>query len=479
MSATREHDVIVIGAGVGGLTCAAFLARRGLDVLVAEQASTVGGCCSSFSSDGFVFDAAVHHVSGGGPRSLVGRALAEAGARVDFVHLDPMDTLVWPDVRFEVPGHWEQLIAALVRAFPHQASGLERTFAELLRLYRAVLGNPGGQAIFERWVDKTFFDFVTAFLDDERLVRVLSGQWGYLGAPPQRLSAVGMSQMLVNYWRDGAHYPRGGTQAIPDALVAAIEANGGSVRVSRGVRRILLDGTRAVGVEFAGGSTARARWVVSNVDVPQTVTRLLDGAVPPEYQAEVAALEVSAPFFLVYLGIGDGFPIARLPRGFYHLERRLGGAWLYVSSASEVDPTLAPAGKHCITVVVSLDEADATVGAWKDVKDAKIRQVVALLDTFAPGLARQVEVARSAHPPIPARRTSNFCGAPYGWAVTPAQSGPRRLASDTPIRNLHLTGHWTTPGPGVCAVIASGWRTASRILREVNERDADSRQMAL
>src|SRR5262249_57031954 len=90
-------------------------------------------------------------------------------------------------------------------------------------------------------------------------------------------------------------------------------------------------------------------------------------------------------------------------------------------------------------------------------------EVLDRIEDFVPGLRRHLEVMTVAHPPSGAERTSNFCGAPYGWAVTPQQSGMRRLAHETPIENLYLTGHWTIPGPGVCAVVASGWRVANRI----------------
>src|SRR5262249_62401005 len=90
-------------------------------------------------------------------------------------------------------------------------------------------------------------------------------------------------------------------------------------------------------------------------------------------------------------------------------------------------------------------------------------EVLDRIEDFVPGLRRHLEVMTVAHPPSGAERTSNFCGAPYGWAVTPQQSGMRRLAHETPIENLYLTGHWTIPGPGVCAVVASGWRVANRL----------------
>lgn len=465
MVVKAAYDVVVIGGGVGGLTSGAFLASRGRSVLVAERSPAVGGCCRSFRYRGFSFDAAVHHVSGGGPRSILGRALIELGARVDLVHLDPMDTLTWPDFRIEVAGDWERWTETLCRSFASQASGIRRALWELLRLYRAAVGSRGGHPVLERWQESSFADFLAAFVDDERLIRAFSGQWGYLGAPPQRLSAVGMCQMLVNYWRDGAFYPLGGAQALPDAIASALRRSGGDVAVSCPIRRICVEEGAATGVVLGDGRRVRARNVISNVDTPQTVKDLLGDAAPAESCAVVADREVSAPFFLLYLGLGPGFDIEQLPRGFHHRERRLGGPWIYVSSASAIDPSLAPAGKHAVTVVASLDETESRLQSWRQRAPHKAAEVVSQLDDLAPGLARHVEVQRYAHPPRAERRTRNFCGAPYGWAVIPGQAGPSRSATP-PIRNLHDAGHWTEPGPGVCAVMASGWRTAKRVLED-------------
>src|SRR5262249_24552453 len=185
----------------------------------------------------------------------------------------------------------------------------------------------------------------------------------------------------------------------------------------------------------------------------QPFFRLLDGPVDPAYARRLRGLQVSAPFVLLYLGVSARCEHERLARGFYFFSEELRGPWLYVSSPTQIEPGMAPPGYHTMTVVASLTPEEDAGGDWRAVLDR--------IEDFVPGLRQHLEVMTVAHPPSGAERTSNFCGAPYGWAVTPQQSGMRRLAHETPIENLYLTGHWTIPGPGVCAVVASGWRVAN------------------
>ena len=167
---------------------------------------------------------------------------------------------------------------------------------------------------------------------------------------------------------------------------------------------------------------------------------------------------------LLYLGVSARCQPERLARGFYFFSEELGGPWLYVSSPTQIEPGMAPPGYHTMTVVASLAPEEDAGGDWRAVQETKVRDVLSRIEDFVPDFRRHVEVMTVAHPPSAAERTSNFCGAPYGWAVIPEQSGMRRLAHETPIENLYLTGHWTIPGPGVCAVVASGWRVANRIV---------------
>lgn len=108
-----HYDVVVIGTGIAGLVCGAFLAKSGKRVLLVEQHSIPGGYCTSFKRKGFTFDAAVHHIGGCGRWSVVGRCLKILGIEMDFYPLDPMDHLIFPGFSIEIPADLDEYIARL------------------------------------------------------------------------------------------------------------------------------------------------------------------------------------------------------------------------------------------------------------------------------------------------------------------------------------------------------------------------------
>src|SRR5262245_66047896 len=185
-----------------------------------------------------------------------------------------------------------------------------------------------------------------------------------------------MCQMIVNYWRDGAYYPRGGTQAFADAIASKFVASGGDLLVSTAVRDVLVDGTRAAGVRLADGREIAADAVVSNVDPAQTFFRLLDGTVDPAYARRLRTLQVSSPFVLLYLGVSARCEPERLARGFYFFSEELGGPCLYVSSPSTHEPSMAPPGCHTMTVVASLPPEVEGAGDCSGAQDATVRAVL-------------------------------------------------------------------------------------------------------
>ncbi len=132
-----SYDVVVIGAGIGGLFCATLLAKEGLRVLLVEQHYMVGGYCSTFRRKGYIFDAATtFYPLLGNPSTLTGKLLAELGVETRWVKMDPVDAFHFPDgTSFEVPADFDAYRAKLDADFPHQKANLRRFFAAVRETY--------------------------------------------------------------------------------------------------------------------------------------------------------------------------------------------------------------------------------------------------------------------------------------------------------------------------------------------------------
>jgi len=461
-----KYDVIVLGAGIAGLICGTFLAKQGKKVLIIEQHSIPGGYCTSFKRKGFIFDAAVHHIGGCGKWSVVGRCLKELDININFLQLDPMDSIHLPSFSIDVPAEIDDYIDLLKERFPSEREQLSLFFKEFIRLYRATFSTEKHEMLL-KYQNLTYKEMLDNFFTDEHLKMTLSAQWGYIGSPPHEVSAIGMCQMLVNYLKDGAYFPVGGTQNFADTITQKFIDYGGHIMLSSSVNRILTDGNIIKGVTTKKGEEIQADIFVSNIDPKQTFFSLLDkNSVDDSYLRRIENMKESVSFFLLYLGLDNKIDLKDLKRGFYHTSNNLSFSssdWFYISVPTEVDPSLAPDNKQIISVVVSSRDNYDDIDDWVAYKDKMKKHTINYLENFVPEIQDHIEVIDAATPKTLYRYTLNSKGAAYGWAVTVDQTWSNRLSHTTPFKNLFLAGHWTNPGPGICAVVSSGWRVANMI----------------
>jgi len=254
-----QYDVIVIGAGTGGLTAAALLAQRGRSVLVVDSHYAPGGNASVFHRPHYTFDVGLHYVGDCGPGGSVQRILHAAGARdVVFNELDPdgFDTICLPDCTFRVPKGIDRFQQRLLARFPHEARGIDR-YIDAVRGIGSLPDLGGGLAASAktlwrarlglRYAGSTVQRFLDTCTSDERLRAVLTGHNGTYAEPPSRASFAAHAMVTASYLR-GAYYPAGGAQAISNALVDAIETHGGHVLLYSTATRIIVDDSRVAGV---------------------------------------------------------------------------------------------------------------------------------------------------------------------------------------------------------------------------------------
>ena len=482
------YDAIVVGAGMGGLSAGALLARAGKKVLVVERHDRPGGYAHGFEREGYHFDVAVHMTSGanGGFLDRVLRTI-EARDSCEFIPLDPIYTVVMPDFSLDVRGGLEGFMESHLRHFPDEHNGVMGFLRVCSKVNRESVQLPADPAwlvedidakvypLHDRYRHATLAEVVDEHIADPRLKALLTALWVYQGVPPSRLSFLAFAPMLVSYLATGSFYCRGSFQELANAFAVAVTKHGGEVVLNAEVERVIVEDGEARGVVLADGTTARAPLVVSNADARHTFKQLVGSDVAPaEYLERLASLETSLSAVALYLGTDAEVELGDAAHeifvfddwdydNVYRSIQSARVAQVSVTIPSKVDAALAPAGTDVVSVI-GLAPFDPDP-PW-DVENSTRFQddMVKAAEVAVPGLGDHVAVRVGAHPGTLQRYTLNQRGAMYGWAHIPEQFGGYRLGHSTPVPGLLLAGHWSQPGGGLVAATVSGALVAQIVL---------------
>lgn len=302
-------DALVIGAGAGGLTAAAYLAKAGRKVVVFEQDCRVGGTASVFRRSGFTFPA--------GPQSFtmswyIAGVLRELGAneRLDLIRDCFQVKRGSMDVMISVP--LDELEEQLSGQFPGERDGirgvtrvLEDVISALEHLAPDDMMAAGGtgntaRTLIERWGNVPAGELLDKHLKDRRLKDLL----GSLGTGEAVMPVVLLAQMWRFMSKEGIWYARGGIDTVSGLLAGLVRAFGGDIRLGERVERILVKNGAVQGVGLAGGAIIRAPVVVSDADYKETFLRLLPAdAVPQDYLRAITGMPLTPSVFTVFLGV--------------------------------------------------------------------------------------------------------------------------------------------------------------------------------
>ena len=501
-------DAVVVGAGHNGLTCACYLARAGLRVVVLEQYHDVGGMTvtEEITGDGFHSDI---HASG----FLVAKlspVLAELGLEehgLELITPEPNWAHVRSDGKYFLVGRdpattaaelaryskkdadtWSSLYGRWLEAKPKIVAGMYSPPPSLASEIEAVASRPGGLADYRfslqsvrSWVNETFESpDVRAFVASFAL---------HAGLSPDEVGGAEFAWLFLAAVQDvGCSTVRGGMQNVSRALANVLREEGCEIRTGARVERIVIDGGRATGVRLAGGEVIEAgALVVSSVDPRHFVLDLLgEEAVGAVIADEIRRYEWGDSFFTVYVALDSPVEFGAVPEGsrasYTHAaapslddlavmfdQCRSGKLpatpMLGLVNESAVDHTRAPAGRGLLKLVAHFVPyrltGDGTgtgisVGSWDDARDPYADYLLALLDDrFMPGLRGRI-VRRVAQSPLDLehRITSAVHGTHQHGALLPYQSGSLRPVPElgqyrAPVENVYLCGAGSHPGSGV------------------------------
>jgi phytoene desaturase len=492
-TAAPSHRVVVVGAGLAGLTAALHLRGAGCEVTVVEREPFPGGRAGRLDLEGYRLDT--------GPTVLTMPDLLEAplaavgeklGDRLDLVRLDPAYHARFADgtaidVHTDAEA-MEQEVREKVSAA--DAAGYRRLRDWLGELYRVQMAT-FIDANFDSPLDVLSPDLarlgllggfgrlgpkIASFLHDERLRRIFSFQALYAGVPPARALAA---YAVIAYMDTiaGVYFPRGrdgapgGVRALPQAYADAAVDAGVELRLGTEVTELERRGSRVTAV-VAGGERLPADAVVLTPDLP-VVHRLL-GRTP----RRGVPLRWSPSAFVVHLGLDRPQP------DLGHHTISFGDAWastfdeiitqgrlmgdpsLLVTRPTATDPALAPPGGDYVSVLAPCPNTDRAPDLdWDRVAPHYRDELLTVLAGRGIALDPDAVVAEHRISPADWARLGMAAGTPFSAAHTFAQTGPFRSGNlPRGVDNVVLAGCGTTPGVGVPTVVVSGKLAARRIV---------------
>jgi C-3',4' desaturase CrtD len=505
------HEVVVVGAGVGGLTCAALLAARGVDVCVLEKESQGGGCATTFEKFDYAFETTAGLYAGWGADEIHARVFAELKSTPapETRKLSPAYVVRLPDrtevriggtsdVSYKSDESLDDLATKLSVAFPECADAAINFYRELTpvaeTLERAARRAPDLATLtkFQRMkllatearhasrilalqqhtaaqhlagASPRFRRFVDAQL--QMFAGCASGECAYLYAA-----------VALNLPRRGLYSIRGGVSALVAALTSSIRQNGGTLRFDTTALRLASDADeRANGVTLLNGETVQAsRAVVSNLTVWDTYGKLVGLARTPAPLRERLKHARGWGAYLLYLGADDA-ALSRLPAP--HILAL--DSWpeaneaydparsqLMFSASPAWDTQRAPAGKRAVTVSLYTDVNDwfayHTDESEHETQDQKFLEASwERLHAALPELGAGVEVIETATPRTFYETTRRKLGMVGGIPQTLDASGAHAFTHRTPFPALYLVGDTTFPGHGLAAVTHSALIVANEI----------------
>ena len=491
----KPKSVIVIGAGIGGITAAIHLARSGLHVKVLEKNAHSGGRCDRFTREGHHFDT--------GPTLLVMPLLYAVEFRslgislheqLDLLRVDPTYHLVFDDgCQLALTSDMQSLHDQLEAIQPGSFQGLLRYLQEGQRHYQLVL---------DRLVNCNFrqiSDFInlqnlplifrlkplvkhyrnmSAYFDDPRLKSAFTFQDIYMGLSPFEAPAT-YSMMPYTELAHGVWYPRGGMYSLVETLVAHARQAGVEFAFTTAVERIDVNAEQACGVLLADGSSLFADVVLANADLPYVYQHLL----PPDsmlkslsrkhFSCSVISFFWGVDKTYAQLGPHTLFLAEDYRENFTSINRDLSlpdNPSLYLHAPARLDPAMAPPGQDTLIAILPVGHL-SEVGHqdWSALRDLARQHVFRRLRALGiHDLAAHIKFEETYTPLAWQKRYNLVHGATHGLSHELTQMACFRPSNRHPrYRNLYFVGASTHPGTGLPTAMVSARLVSERIRAEL------------
>ncbi|MXN89997.1 NAD(P)-binding protein [Flavobacterium sp. Sd200] len=507
LQAPPDLDAIIIGSGPGGLATAICLARAGQKVLVLEQHYVPGGWCHSFTLNGQRFSPGVHYIgliNEGQATSDLYKGLGIANDLVFFrMNPDAFEHCHIGSEIFDIPAGLDNFAVSLGKRFPESAKQIANYLTLVAKVNAQMQMMPkikGFKQIItapfktKDFVHNAFFSLkkiINRHVKDPLVQAVLNVQCGDHGMPPGKASFIVHSSVMGHY-SDGGFYPMGGGGGIVKAMTNCLKRHGGTIKVSSGVNKILIENNTAIGVEIEGGQKIFAKNIISNADPGITYLdligrehlskKLLKRLDSTKYSVTSLILFLTLDMDVTAAGIDSGnnwvFRDADVDAQFADLitqELTEGDEFpaLFMSCTTLKDPVSFNGRYHSFEIVTYIEydclkqfmgEGDERSPEYAIFKEKIIAKFLNTVERLIPGAKQHIVQAELGTPKTNQFYINSTNGNVYGTEKTLKYVGPFAYKNKAEINNLYLTGA-STLSHGVAGATYSGVETAAKILQ--------------
>ena len=460
-----ERKVVIIGSGLGGLSCGVILARKGYDVTVLEQGTQVGGCLQCFTRKGGKFETGMHFIGSASKGQTLDRLLSFLEVRPDIT-LSQLDTTGYDIVsicgqHFRFANGREAFINQMSSYFPSQRDALERYFDMVGKVASASSMHSLNHVETDAAVNlefqmRTINEVIDSVITDPLLAKVLVGNLPLYAAEKDK-TPFATHAFVMDFYNQSAYRIVGGSDQVAASLVKTIGRYGGRVLTRSKATKIICDDTHATGVEVNGSAFVEADIVISDAHPMRTLELLDTNLIRPAFRKRINAIPQTVGGFSVYLRFKEN-TVPYLNSNFYSYlqgtpwdcERYDEASWpkgyLYMHLCHEPQPQFAKTG-----VVISYMQM-TDVERWKGTKvghrgedyeafkHEKAERLLAALEHEFPGLRNNIADYYTSTPLTYQDYTGTEGGSMYGIAKDVSLGAACRVSHRTRVPNVLQTG---------------------------------------
>ena len=460
-----KQRCIIIGSGLGGLSCGVILARNGYDVTILEQDARIGGCLQCFRRGDAKFETGMHFIGSCNEGEVLWQLLRYLEA-LDDLRLSPLDPAGYEVIalggeRFRLAQGRDAFIEELASRFTTERKGLHAYFDLVERIattsaLHALQRDGADLAFLAEYRTYSINSVLESLISDPLLRNVLVGNLPLYAAERDR-TPFSTHAFITDFYNRSAFRIVGGSDALAESLVRTLTRYGGAVITRTRAVRIDCDATRARGVETSDGRYFEADWVISTAHPQRTLELIDSNLIRPAYRSRIQGLRNTTAGFSVYLRFREGCVPYR-NHNFYgyttdspwgcenYTEESWPKGYLYMHTCHEANPTWAKCG--VVISYMSIDDLtpwfDTRIGhrgaAYEEFTRRKAERLLSVVEREFPGLRSQVEEYWTSTPLTYRDYTGTEGGSMYGIAHDVQAGAGGRVSHRTRIPNLLLAG---------------------------------------